>query len=123
MKNSIKFNRGPDKKPRKPRSDRGRKRKVEAGEAVDRAVKYGVGLYAGSKIWNQGKKLGDKIGEKTVDRVAKKAHPNSLVGKGKTAAKYAIGIAAADLAVKGSNALTREARKRFEERRRKKGKS
>ena len=126
----IEFNqgRGPDKKPRKRRSDAGRKRTTgerakdalkTAGATAGAGAAYTGGLVAGDQIFTGANKIASKAGRnlkagaiktarasgapRLAKLMARKPNPKSLVGRGGTAAKYAAGLAIGDAAIRGVN--------------------
>lgn len=83
---SLNFGRGPDKKPRKKRSDAGKKRTPgevasNVASTAGNAAKYAAGLKVGSEIWNAGNKAG-KIGVVKARRLANKTKIGRRLNKG-----------------------------------------
>lgn len=120
LENQVNYGRGPDKSPRKKRSDAGKKRTPSIGKAIGTAAKYGAGLYVGSRIWNKAHKLGETAGKKTIGRLFPKAKENSIIDKTKKGAIAVGALAAADGTAKLTGASLKEARRLYEERKERK---
>lgn len=113
--------RGPDRKPRRPRSDRGRKRGSRSGrreeikERAGQAARVGLtgagyvgSLAAGDKIFTGANEAASRVGRGVTSRLnigskIPPARPGSARGRLGTAAKYAAGLAIGDLAVRGAS--------------------
>lgn len=108
-------------KPRKQRSDKGKKRIGQRlRSAAINTAKYGAGLYVGSKIYGLGSKAGTAITNKLASKIAPNAKEGSLVDKAKTVGKIAGTMVIADQTSKGVGQLTELAQRKREEARKKK---
>jgi hypothetical protein len=126
IENNIEF-----EKTRRTRSDKGKPRgpyklrspvvKEEPKKGpIGSAAKYGAGLLGTVGLWEAGARLTSKGADRVVSKVAPKAHPRSLVGMGKKAAVLGAALVGGDVAARAGISAYRRAKKRYENRKKKK---